>query len=156
MWVMAFLGATIQYTSCVLGVKYRQREEDGQIQGGPMYYLEKGLGLKKIALFFSFFTLIAALTVGNFAQVNSIVLPLKALGLPPLALGLVLAAIVGVVTLGGTKRLARVASSIVPVMALIYLVGAIIVLFGHLNDIVPALTRMFVSAFALSRWLVVF
>ncbi|MBM3207811.1 MAG: sodium:alanine symporter family protein [Chlamydiae bacterium] len=148
MWVMAFLGATIQYTSCVLGVKYRQKEEDGQYQGGPMYYLEKGLGLKKIAVIFSFFTLIAAMTVGNFAQVNSIVLPLKGLGFPPFILGIMMTFIVGVVTLGGTRRLAKVASSIVPVMALIYLLGALIVLCANCTEVIPAFKRMLTSAFA--------
>ncbi|MES2198918.1 MAG: alanine:cation symporter family protein, partial [Chlamydiota bacterium] len=77
MWIMAFLGSIIQYSSCVLGAKYRDKNAAGEYVGGPMYYLHKGLKLKKTAVGFSVFTLIAAFAVGNFAQVNSMVLPLK-------------------------------------------------------------------------------
>jgi AGCS family alanine or glycine:cation symporter len=147
MWVMAFLGATIQFVSCVLGVKYREQDASGNFIGGPMYYLQKGLGFKKIAMVFSFFTLIAAVTVGNFAQINSIVLPLQSVGVNPLLCGIVVAVIVAVVTLGGIKRLAAVSSSVVPVMALIYLLAALIILALNAQHVLPSFKRMFVAAF---------
>jgi AGCS family alanine or glycine:cation symporter len=147
MWVMAFFGSTIQYASCVLGVKYREHNSDGEYVGGPMYYLKRGLGLKKIAIVFSFFTMIAALTVGNFAQINSIVLPLNSLGINPLICGIVMMVVVAAVTFGGIQRLARVASSIVPVMALVYLLAALIVLAMNYQAILPAFQKMLAAAF---------
>lgn len=150
MWVMAFFGATIQYASCLLGVKYREKDEEGEYVGGPMYYLKRGLGLKKIAVIFSFFTLIAALTVGNFAQINSIALPLNALGLDPLFCGIIMMVIVAAVTLGGIRRLAKVASSVVPVMAVIYLVAALFVLGMNYQKISHAFWQMISAAFDVS------
>lgn len=148
MWVMAFFGATIQYASCVLGVKYRQSDKAGAPLGGPMYYLKDGLGLKKIGVIFAFFTLIAALTVGNFAQINSIVLPLASLGIDPLLSGIVMTLLVAAVTLGGVERLGKVAASVVPVMAIIYLASALIVLSCYHHNIIPAFTRMIALAFS--------
>jgi AGCS family alanine or glycine:cation symporter len=147
MWVMALFGSMIQYASCVLGVKYRQKDEAGEYVGGPMYYLSSGLGLKKIATLFAFVTMIAAITVGNFAQINSIVLPLSKLGMPPLWGGVLLAFVVGVVTLGGITRLAKVSSSVVPVMAVVYLLAALVVLAVHLEHIPLAFQKMIRSAF---------
>ncbi|MCX6987916.1 MAG: amino acid carrier protein [Chlamydiae bacterium] len=148
MWIMAFFGSTIQYASCVLGVKYRQQNKDGELVGGPMYYLHQGLGFKKIAAIFSFFTLIAALTVGNFAQINSIILPIGSLGINPLVCGMVMMVIVGGVTLGGIGRLAKVASSVVPFMAILYLLGAVTVLAFYHQNIIPAFAQMLSSAFS--------
>jgi AGCS family alanine or glycine:cation symporter len=148
MWVMAFFGATIQYASCVLGGKYRQSDKAGAPLGGPMYYLKDGLGLKKIGVIFAFFTLIAALTVGNFAQINSIVLPLASLGIDPLLSGILMTFLVAAVTLGGVERLGKVAASVVPVMAIIYLASALIVLSCYHHNIIPSFTRMIALAFS--------
>lgn len=147
MWVMAFLGSIIQYSSCVLGAKYREKNALGEYVGGPMYYLHKGLKLKKTAIGFSFFTLIAALAVGNFAQVNSMVLPLKTIGLNPLLCGVFIAGVVSLVVLGGVQRIAKVAASIVPAMALLYLVAGSVILYLHSNSIMPAIGTMIKSAF---------
>ena len=147
MWLMAFFGATIQYASCVLGVKYREKNQDGEYEGGPMYYLRRGLGLKKLSIIFSFVTLVSALTVGNFAQINSIVLPLGAMGIDPLFCGIVMMVIVAAVTLGGIKRLALVASSVVPVMAVVYLLAALVVLGMNYQLIGPAFVKMICAAF---------
>lgn len=147
MWIMAFLGSIIQYSSCVLGAKYRDKNARGEYVGGPMYYLQKGLKLKKLAISFSFFTLIAALAVGNFAQVNSIVLPLKSIGLNPLLCGIVIAILTSFVILGGVQRIAKVAASVVPVMALLYLGAGALILSLHSDAILPALWTMMKSAF---------
>ena len=147
MWVMAFLGSIIQYSSCVLGAKYRDKNASGEYVGGPMYYLRKGLNLKKTAIGFSIFTLIAAFAVGNFAQVNSMVLPLKTMGFNPLLCGIVIAILASLVILGGVKRIAKVAASIVPVMALLYLLAGAVILCLHSQAIIPALWIMLKSAF---------
>jgi AGCS family alanine or glycine:cation symporter len=149
MWVMALFGSMIQYASCLLGVKYRQKDEAGEYVGGPMYYLKNGLGFKKISALFAFVTMIAAVTVGNFAQINSIVLPLAKLGLHPFIGGIALAILVAAVTLGGISRLAKVSSSVVPVMALVYLGAALIVLALNVERIPGAFQKMIASAFAL-------
>lgn len=148
MWVMAFLGAAIQYASCILGVKYRQKNREGEYVGGPMYYLRDGLGLKKLGILFAFFTIMGALTVGNFAQINSVTLPLEKMGFHPLLCGLVMAAFVGVVLLGGLQRIAKLASFIVPIKAFLYLGVALIILALNRESILPAFKTMFEAAFS--------
>ncbi len=146
MWVMAFFGAAIQYASCVLGIKYRTKNEEGEYVGGPMYYLSKGLGYKSLAILFSIFTLCGAIAVGDFAQINSMCLPLTAFGIPPLASGLIMALLVGIVILGGFIRMAKLASLIVPFMAFLYLGTAFVIIFSNLPELFPALKLMFKSA----------
>jgi AGCS family alanine or glycine:cation symporter len=147
MWVMAFLGASIQYASCILGVKYRQQTAEGEYVGGPMYYLRDGLGFKSLGVLFGIFTIIGALTVGNFAQINSVTLPLQKMGFPPLACGFVLAGLVGVVLLGGIQRVAKIAAFVVPLKASLYLGTAIVILGLHADQILPAFKLMFKAAF---------
>lgn len=147
MWIMAFLGAAIQYVSCILGIKYRKQNADGEYVGGPMYYLSDGLGYKKLAIFFSVFTILGALTVGNFAQINSVVLPLEKMGFHPLICGIIMAACVAIVLLGGIKRLAKMASFVVPIKAVLYLGAAMIILALHTDKLLPAFKLMFSSAF---------
>jgi AGCS family alanine or glycine:cation symporter len=146
MWVMAFFGAAIQYTSCVLGVSYRQKNEKGEFAGGPMYYLKNGLGFNKLATLFSLVTLCAAFTVGNFAQVHSISLPLEQLGIAPIISGLTVAALACMVIMGGIQRMAKVASSIVPVMAFFYIIATLTILGTHADKILPSLALMLRSA----------
>ncbi|WP_068467961.1 alanine/glycine:cation symporter family protein [Candidatus Protochlamydia phocaeensis] len=147
MWIMAFLGASIQYVSCVLGVKYRRQNADGEYVGGPMYYLRDGLGMKFLGTLFCLFTIMGALTVGNFAQINSVTLPLKQLGLDPFMCSLLIALLVGAVLIGGVQRVAKLASFIVPVKALVYLGTAILILGMHADRVIPAFKLMLVSAF---------
>lgn len=147
MWIMTFLGSAIQYANCLLGVKYRRKNSNGEFVGGPMYYLSEGLGLKKIAWVFSFVVILAAFTVGNFTQVNSIALPLGTFGISPWMVGIVMALFVGVVILGGAKKVAGVSSAVVPVMALLYLGAALIILGIHFDKVLPALGMMFSAAF---------
>jgi len=152
MWIMAFFGAAIQYTSCVLGVSYRIKNKNNDYAGGPMYYLRDGLGYKKIAGVFAVFTLFGALTVGNFAQVNSIVLPLQKLGFNPLYCSVAIALMVGVVMLGGIQRLAHFASLIVPLKALLYLGTASVIIGMNYEKAFTALNLMFQHAFGLSSF----
>jgi len=150
MWVMAFFGAAIQYTSCLLGVKYRQKNHKGEFVGGPMYYLRDGLGFKKLAIIFSLSTIFGAFTVGNLAQVNSMVLPLEKLGFPPLWVSVVVAFFVALVILGGMKRFAQVSSAVVPLMAILYLGAALFILFTHADQILPGFKMIFSSVFGSS------
>ncbi len=147
MWVMAFLGASIQYTSCILGVKYRKKNSAGEYVGGPMYYLRDALGFKKLALLFSCFTVIGALTVGNFAQVNSVTLPLQQLGLNAFYCSTIIALLVGLVLLGGLQRVAWLASFVVPIKAFLYLTIALIILGINFNKVIPAIELMLTAAF---------
>lgn len=146
MWVIAFLGSAIQYASCVLGVKYRNKDNQGEYVGGPMYYLSKGLGLNKLAKLFCLLTLFAAITVGNFAQINSMTLPMQKVGISPFSCGLILAALIGLVLIGGIQRIARFASVIVPLKAFLYLAFALVILFLNSSQVLPSLKLMFESA----------
>lgn len=147
MWIMAFLGAAIQYASCLLGNSFRKKMSNGEYAGGPMYYLRDGLRSPKLAICFAFFTLFGAFTVGNLAQVNSIILPLQKLGFNPLYCGIVIALFVGLVTLGGIKRLANFASYIVPFKAVLYLGTAFTIIALHHKEALSALELMLAYAF---------
>ncbi len=146
MWVMAFFGAVIQYASCVLGIHYRQRTPDGGTVGGPLYYLSVGLRSKTLAIVFAVTVVIAALTVGNFVQVNSVTQPLEMMSIDPLIGGLILTLFVAIVMLGGVERFAKVASSVVPLMALLYLGAAIWILIAQWEQVGPAFFLMLESA----------
>lgn len=150
MWIMAFFGAAIQYASCYLGVKFRTKTANGEFAGGPMYYLRDGLGYKKLAAFFAVFTLFGAMTVGNFAQINSVILPLEKIGLNPFYCSLVIAGLVGVVILGGIQRIANYASYIVPFKAILYLGTAFVIIGLNYDQLLPALRMMFQEAFGFS------
>jgi alanine or glycine:cation symporter, AGCS family len=150
MWIMAFFGAAIQYSSCVLGVSFRIKTKTNEYAGGPMYYLRDGLGYKKLAAIFSIFTIFGAITVGNFAQINSIILPLQKMGIDPLYASLAIAMLVGIVILGGIKRLAHFASLIVPFKAVLYLGTAAVIIAMNYDKAYAALGLMFQHAFGFS------
>lgn len=150
MWIMAFFGAAIQYASSILGVKYRTQNNEGEFVGGPMYYLRDGLGYKKLGALFAVLTLFGALTVGNFAQINSLTLPLTDLGISPLAGSIAIALFVGLVILGGIKRLAKFAAFVIPFKAILYLGTAFVILALHSDRILPAFEMMFKAAFDFS------
>jgi AGCS family alanine or glycine:cation symporter len=150
MWVMAFLGSAIQYSSCILGVSFRSSLKNNEYAGGPMYYLRDGLGYNKLAIAFCVFVIFGAVTAGNFAQINSIVLPLEKMGLNPFFVSLAIAALVGCVILGGIKRLANIASLIVPFKAFIYLGTAAVIIGMHHDKLLDALQLMFKHAFGLT------
>jgi AGCS family alanine or glycine:cation symporter len=148
MWVMACLGSIIQYASCVLGALYSQKNDSGEVVGGPMYYLSQGLNWGWGAVLFCVFTIIAAVTCGNFAQINSVILPLKELAIDPLLGSIAIGVLVAVVLLGGMQRFARVASAVVPFMALIYLGTALLILVLQADKIVPAFKTLLLAAFS--------
>lgn len=146
MWIITFFGTAIQYASCVLSVKYRYQSESGEYMGGPMYYLKNGLGYNKLAKLFCYLTLFAAITAGNFAQINSMTLPMQKMGINPVACGVVLAVIIGLVLIGGIQRIAGFAAIIVPLKAFLYLAFAAVILYLNKSELIPALKLMFSSA----------
>lgn len=150
MWIMAFFGSAIQYASCVLGVSYRKKTDNGEYVGGPMYYLQHGLGCNKLAVVFSGLVIFGAIAIGNLAQINSVVLPLEKLGLDPFYCSLAIAAIVALVVLGGIERISHLASFIVPFKAILYLGTALIIITLHHDGVLQAIELMFNEAFAFS------
>jgi AGCS family alanine or glycine:cation symporter len=146
---MALLGAVLKFAGCVLAVRYRRRNRQGTFIGGPMYYLAEGARSPGLAWAFAAFGVATAFTVGNVVQVNSLVLPLEQAGLPPLAVGLILAVAVGSVIVGGTQRIAHVVALVVPFMALLYLGAALLILIKHSEQLPDALGLVLRSSIAL-------
>lgn len=146
MWVSAFFGMMTKYAEVVLAIKYREKKE-GNWVGGPMYYIEKGLGLKWLAVIFSIFGALAAFGIGNMVQSNSVAAALAGYNIPPLVTGIVLAVAAGLVILGGLKRIASVTEKIVPFMAVFYIIGAVIILILNASGIPTAFGLIFKHAF---------
>ncbi|MDH5301103.1 MAG: sodium:alanine symporter family protein [Gammaproteobacteria bacterium] len=154
MWVTAFIGMATKFTECTLALKFRKVNPDGSVSGGPMYTLLHGLKMKRMAILFASFTLIASFGIGNMVQANSVV---DGLGFiwPELRqdgwiVGVIMALLVGLVIIGGVKRIASFASTIVPFMAIFYLVAALFVLFNYLPQIPSALFT--ILNLALNPW----
>lgn len=147
MWVMALLTASLKYAGCFLSVEYRVLSKGKSFTGGPMYYLQKGLRRPWIAKLFCLFTIMAALTGGNLVQINSLSLPLEAAGINPLFFGLFMAILVASTILGGMKRFSTVVTSIVPFMAIGYVVACGLLISLHSEKILPAFSLIFDSAF---------
>ncbi len=149
MWVAAFFGMFTKFSEIVLAVKYRQVDRDGTHHGGPMYYIEKGLGMKWLAVLFAVIAGIASFGIGNIAQGVEIAGSLKSLfGWSGLTSGIVLAAVVAVVILGGVKRIGQIASYIVPFMAIFYVLAGIAIIALRITDVPAAFLAIFQSAFS--------
>ena len=158
MWVMALLGMMTSFSENVLGIFYRHKNEEGAWQGGAMYYLADGLGRKKgckqlgrvLAVLFAASCVLASFGMGNMSQINSIAGNLRAaFGVPELATGVVLAGCSAAVIFGGLKRVAAVAERVVPLMALFYLGGALVVVLVHASAVPAAFAAIFRGAFGL-------
>lgn len=167
MWVTALVGMATKFTCCSLSLRYRVIHADGSASGGPMYYLERGLHQRWLGIVFAVFACVASLGIGCAVQSNSVVdgvltvLPADwhdatiATGVPivggrsvlRLLLGAVLAFLVGIVTIGGIRRIAVVAERIVPVMCIMYTLGALVVLFMGFRQIPSAFAQIFRYAF---------
>jgi alanine or glycine:cation symporter, AGCS family len=129
MWMTGLVGMATKFAEAVLAVKYRVVNDRGVMAGGPMYYLERGLGLKWLGVVFATFTAVAAFGIGNLVQANSVAQALESsFGVPLVTSGIVIAAATGVVILGGITSIARAATLIVPVMILVYIAGGLVVL----------------------------
>ncbi|TDX97905.1 AGCS family alanine or glycine:cation symporter [Thiohalophilus thiocyanatoxydans] len=154
MWITALVGMATKFASCSLAVKFRRFHPDGSVSGGPMYTLLYGLNFKTLAILFAAFTLIASFGIGNMVQANSVVDGLSYVfpGAETyrLGIGVIIAILVGLVIIGGIKRIARVTSRIVPFMAVFYCAAALVVLFLHIERIPAAFATIF--NLALNPW----
>ncbi|MCI2098204.1 MAG: sodium:alanine symporter family protein [Succiniclasticum sp.] len=151
MWVAAFFGMATKYAEGLLAVKYRSYDEKGEVVGGPMFYIENGMGRqwRPLAVFFSAAgVLVAYFGIGTFAQVNSIVdITRLSIGLDPLYTAIILTVLVAAVTLGGLKSIAAVASKIVPAMAVIYFLSTVGFLLIFADKVPAAILLVLQDAF---------
>ena len=155
MWVTALFGMALKYAECTLSHKYRVIHEDGSVSGGPMYYIEKGLGpkWKPLAIFFATCAVICSFCTGNMNQANTIAQTFASYNVPIWISGAFIAFMVGLVIIGGIKRIAAVASRIVPTMAVLYVSGALLILLVNYQNIIHSLESIFREAFSLkSGW----
>lgn len=150
MWVSAFLGMMTIYAENVLGIKYRYKNSEGAWVGGAMVYMERGLGAKWLAVFFSIFCLCASFGMGNMTQANAIAKGLEAtLKISEQFTGMALMVLVAGVILGGVQRVAMVAEKIVPFMAAFYILGGLLVIVIHYERIPETFLWIFGEAFGL-------
>lgn len=148
MWVMAFLGMSTKFAEAFLAVKFRSTDSKGEMCGGPMYFIEQGLGWKWLAVSFALFGAIAAFGGGNMIQANSVADALKnSMGIDPWVTGVVLAVVTGLTIIGGIKSIGKVASYLVPFMALFYVSGGLLILTMFYDRIPQAFYMIFQSAF---------
>lgn len=153
MWLTGVFGIATKYGESVLGVKYRVKRPDGSFAGGPMYALEHGLKMKPLAILFAAFTAVAAFGIGNMVQANAISDVVQELAgeenatVAAYSTGLVLAIAAGLVILGGVKSIARVTSFFVPIMAIVYCIGCLLIIFHHFTEIPAAIWTILESAF---------
>ncbi|MDU6360144.1 MAG: sodium:alanine symporter family protein [Clostridiales bacterium] len=151
MWIAAFIGMATKYAEGVLAIKYRTVDANGQMSGGPMYYILNGMGkkFKPLAVFFAFSgVLVALLGIGTFSQVNSITSSINSLtGLSPKIISIIVAALVGLIVIGGIKNISKVSSKIVPIMAILYLIACGVILAVNFEAIPSAFMTIISSAF---------
>ncbi len=148
MWISALLGMVTKYSEIVLALKFREKNENGAYVGGPMYYIKNGLGIKWLAALFAAFAMIACIGTGNATQSNSIsgVLNMN-FNIAPWITGVVLTVIVGVVIIGGVKRIAAVNEKLVPVMAVFFILASVFALIFNADKIPNAFALIFKEAF---------
>lgn len=149
MWIAAFFGMSTVFAENVLGIKYRTKI-NGKYAGGPMYYIEKGLHCKWLAVIFSVFCTLASFGMGNMTQANSVSGALhNGFGVSPKITGIILAILVAIIIFGGISRISRLTEKLVPIMAVIYTIAVLIVISVNFNEIPYAFSEIFVQAFDL-------
>ncbi len=147
MWIMGILGMATKFSEIFLSIKFRERGADGKMSGGPMYYIEHGLGSRKLAVFFAFSCLCASLGPGNLVQSNSLANALgEILPIPPFAIGVIAALLVSLVILGGIERIGTVTAKLVPLMAGIYFLGGMAIVVTHISELPSAISLIIGSA----------
>ena len=148
MLVTAALGMTTKFVEVTLSHKYREFAEDGTASGGPMYFMKNKLNMKWLAALFAIAAIISSFGTGNMPQVNSIASSLKAtFGIEEIVTGAVLSVLLGLIILGGIKRIAAVTEKLVPIMAIIYVVGALSVIVMNYENIIPSFISIFADVF---------
>ena len=148
MWITAIFGMATKYGEGVLAVKYRVQNSKGEMSGGPMYYIERGMKQKWLAILFAGFATIASFGIGSSVQSNSVAQSIHAsFGIEGWITGVVLTVFTAVVILGGIKSISKVSSVIVPFMAVFYVLGGLIIILLNLDALMPALELIFSDAF---------
>ena len=149
MWITAIFGMTTKFVEVTLAHKYRRILPDGTVSGGPMYFIEEGLNMKWLAITFSALMMITALGSGNMPQINNIANVMEStFTIPKFATGLVLAVLLWMVIIGGIKRIALIASKLVPTMGFIYIAASMVIIFDNYENIVPSITSIFSQVFS--------
>ena len=149
MWVAAFVGMATKYGEIILGMLYREKNEDGQYVGGPMYYIHKGLKAPWLAAICAA-CMVVQIISGNFIQSNTISGVLQDnFGIPILVTGICLVIVIFIITVGGMKRLAHVAERMVPFMATIYVVGGLVIILANITKVPGVIADIFAGAFGL-------
>ena len=149
MWMTAFFGMTTKFVEVSLSHKYRQTDDHGFIVGGPMFVMEKGLNLKWLAVLFAIATVVSSFGSGNMPQSNNIASGmLSTFGIPAWITGLSLAILLGMVILGGIKRIVKVAEKLVPTMAVIYFLGGLAVIAANIEQVLPSFLSVIQDAFS--------
>ncbi len=159
MLVTALIGMTTKFVEVTLSHKYREKAEDGTISGGPMYFMKKRLDVKLpsgkvlktgkfMAIIFALATILSSFGTGSLPQINSISNSIHTtFGIPHIVTGLVLSIVLGIVIIGGIKRIAKVTSRLVPTMAVIYFIGAISVILYNYENVIPSIVSVFSDVF---------
>ena len=150
MWLIALVGMATKYAESLLAVHYREVDELGEHVGGPMYFIRNGLGSNWawLGTAFAFFGALAGFGIGNGVQANAMAEALQnSFGVPPLVTGVVVAMITFAVLIGGIERIGRVTQVVVPVMALVYVIGALVILIAHIDQVPGAFGLIFSNAF---------
>ena len=148
MWLTALIGMAIKYAEAVLAIRYRQRDDQGEMVGGPMYFIEKGLGSKPLAISFALFGVIAAFGGGNMLQANAVAESLfSTFAVPKVLSALILSSITALTLMGGVESIAKVASIVVPGMGLLYVLSGSLIIALNIEQVPNALLSMVQCAF---------
>jgi AGCS family alanine or glycine:cation symporter len=148
MWITGLVGMATKYAEALLAVKYRVVDENGEMSGGPMYYISKGLNMPWLGALFAIFAAVAAFGIGNMVQSNSVADAVRAtFNIPPAATGIVLMVLSAAVILGGIKSIGRVTSVLVPIMIVFYIVAAMFIILSNLSEVPSALAFIVKQAF---------
>ena len=149
MWLVALLGMATKYAECLLAVKYRVRDKNGFMAGGPMYYIERGLGIKWLAKLFALFgVMVAFFGIGTFPQVNAITHAMRdTFNIPVLVTAIIVTLLVGLIILGGVKRISTASSVIVPFMAILYVTTSLVIILLNIEKVPDAISLIIYSAF---------
>lgn len=148
-WITGVLGIATKYSEGLLAIKYRVKTKNGKMLGGPMYALERGLGWKTMAVLFAVFTTLASFGIGCTVQANAIsTIAHSTYGISPIFSGIVLMLLTAAVVLGGVKSISRVCGMLVPLMALLYVLGCLFILCRNHHYLLPALQTIVESAFS--------
>ena len=149
MWITAIFGMTTKFVEVTMAHKYRTTLSDGSISGGPMYYIEKSFNKRWAGVLFAALMMICAIGSGNMPQINNIASVLDStFSIPKLTTGLVLGVMLWMIIAGGIKRIAKIASKLVPIMAVIYFGGALVVVAENYQNIIPSFHSIFSQVFS--------